>query len=67
MIFIFQLVAAIVLIGLVLMQAKGTGMTEWGNSTSQHTRRGLEKFIFRSTVVVASFFVLLSLLPVFGL
>jgi protein translocase SecG subunit len=55
---IIQIFISILLIGLILIQAKGTGLgrTTGMGSTTSFTRRGLEKLIFRMTFVVAAAF-----------
>ena len=61
---IIQMVVSIVLIGLVLIQAKGTGFgrSGFGSSGTSFTRRGLEKFIFKLTFVIAFIFIGVSML-----
>lgn len=61
---IVQIVISIILIGLILIQARGTG---FGRSAglgggASFTRRGLEKLVFKSTFVVAFLFVAISIL-----
>jgi preprotein translocase subunit SecG len=67
---IVQLIISIVLIAVVLMQAKGSSIGSlFGGSESSiyRTRRGLEKRLFQFTIVLAVIFVLLSILSsVFG-
>jgi len=61
---IAQIVVSAILIGLILVQARGTGFgrsSGFGGSSS-FTRRGLEKLIFRGTFVIAFLFVILSIL-----
>lgn len=67
MILFAQIIVSILLIGIVLMQAKGTGMTEWGGGTSAHSRRGFEKVLFQSTIGLVVIFILISVLPLFGI
>lgn len=61
-----QIVLAIVLIAFVLLQQTGAGLggafgsDNW--SAGFHTRRGLEKFLFRATIVVAVLFVIAAFL-----
>ena len=57
---IIQIVASIILIGLILIQAKGTGFGRVGGTS--FTRRGLEKFVFKATFVVAFIFIGVSIL-----
>lgn len=60
---IVQIVVSIVLVGLILIQARGTG---FGRSSSVggsgFTRRGLEKLVFRLTFVIAFLFIAISVL-----
>jgi protein translocase SecG subunit len=58
------MIVSLILIGLILVQARGTGFGRsgsFGGGTS-FSRRGLEKLIFRSTFVIALIFVILSIL-----
>ncbi len=60
---ILQIIASIILIGLILIQAKGTGFGRSGPSGgTSFTRRGLEKFVFKATFVVAFIFIGVSIL-----
>ncbi len=67
---IVQLIVSIVLIGIVLMQAKGSSIgTIFGGAESSiyRTRRGLEKRLFQFTILLAVVFVALSILSsIFG-
>jgi protein translocase SecG subunit len=61
---IVQIISSIILIGLILIQARGTGFgrsSGFGGSSS-FSRRGLEKLIFRSTFILAFVFILVSIL-----
>jgi len=60
---IIQIVVAILLIGVILLQQQGSGLgTSWGGGgASYHTRQGLEKLLFRITIVLIVVFVGLSL------
>ncbi len=61
---IVQLIVSIVLIGVVLMQAKGSSIgTVFGGTDSgiYRTRRGLEKRLFQFTIVLAAIFLILSI------
>ncbi len=61
---IIQIFISIALIGFVILQVRGGGMGGiFGFESSVfRTRRGLEKIIFRSTVVLAALFVIIALL-----
>ncbi|KKU11546.1 MAG: Preprotein translocase, SecG subunit [Parcubacteria group bacterium GW2011_GWC2_45_7] len=56
---IFQIIVAILLIGVILLQQQGSGLgTSWGGSgASYHTRQGLEKLLFRFTIILVIVFV----------
>lgn len=59
---VFQTVLAIVLIACILLQSRGAGLGgAWGGGGELYTtRRGVEKLLFRGTVVVAVLFVIVS-------
>lgn len=61
-----QIVIAIAVASAILLQARGTGLsaTFGGESTAYRSRRGLEKTLFRLTIVLATAFVVLSLVSV---
>ncbi len=59
-----QIVTGIVLTSLVLLQAKGTGLGRAFGSIAYHSKRGVEKMVFRSTIIIAIIFVILSILNV---
>ncbi|MGH2377512.1 MAG: preprotein translocase subunit SecG [Candidatus Limnocylindria bacterium] len=58
-----QILIAVAVGSSILLQARGTGLssTFGGESTAYRSRRGLEKILFRLTVVLAVFFVIISL------
>ncbi|MBI2773846.1 MAG: preprotein translocase subunit SecG [Chloroflexi bacterium] len=58
-----QIVIAIAVGASILLQARGTGLssTFGGESTAYRSRRGLERVLFRLTIVLATVFVLISL------
>jgi len=60
---IAQMVIAISVGTAILLQARGTGLssTFGGESTAYRSRRGLERTLFRLTVVLIIVFVLVSL------
>jgi len=61
---IVQIVSSLTLIGLILIQARGTGFGRsggFGGSTS-FSRRGLEKLTFRLTFFFALVFIIISIL-----
>ncbi len=59
-----QIVVAIALIVIILLQAKGTGLgsTFGGQNQMYHSKRGVEKVIFSFTIILAIIFVVLSIL-----
>jgi preprotein translocase subunit SecG len=61
---ISQIVLALVLTILILIQSRGTGIgrTFGGGSVTSFTRRGMEKAVFRFTFIVAGLFTIISLL-----
>lgn len=67
LIFLSQIISGIILIVLILLQQKGTGLgTAFGGEISFYsTRRGAEKLIFYLTIITAAAFILLSILGLF--
>jgi preprotein translocase subunit SecG len=67
--YIAQIILALVLTGLVVLQTRAQGMQNRDSSSIYRTRRGLEKTLFQATIAVSVMFLLLSLvnsLPIFG-
>ncbi|OHB18064.1 MAG: preprotein translocase subunit SecG [Parcubacteria group bacterium RIFCSPLOWO2_01_FULL_40_65] len=64
---IIQISVSILLIILVLLQQRGGGLSGvfGGEGSVYATRRGIEKSIFVSTVVLAVLFILISILRLF--
>jgi preprotein translocase subunit SecG len=64
--YIFQIILAVVIIAFVLLQSQGTGLgaTWGGGGETYHTKRGVEKVIFRLTIVAIILFALVSLLVI---
>lgn len=60
---IIQIIISTLLIIAILFQARGSGLSSvfGGESTFYHTRRGMEKVIFWSTIVLAVLFVITNL------
>jgi len=60
---IAQIVISVLLIAAILLQARGTGLgsTFGGEGNVYRTKRGLEKVLFRSTIVFAAAFLGLAL------
>jgi preprotein translocase subunit SecG len=68
---IAQLILAIALVVAILLQQRGTGLggAFGGEITAYRSRRGIERTLFRMTIVLAGLFVafsLLNLLPQTG-
>jgi protein translocase SecG subunit len=58
-----QIIVSIVLIGLIILQAKGTGLSGvFGGTTSYHAKRGVEKTLFYATILTSLLFVGLAIL-----
>ncbi len=59
-----QVVIAVAVSASILLQARGTGLssTFGGESTAYRSRRGLERTLFRLTVVLIVVYVVISLL-----
>ncbi len=53
-----EIVLSALLIGAVLIQARGTGLGEafGGSGNVYQTKRGVEKVVFRGTIVIAVLF-----------
>ena len=58
-----QIVIAVAVATSILLQARGTGLssTFGGESTAYRSRRGLERTLFRLTIVLIVVFVVISL------
>ena len=58
-----QIVIAVAVSASILLQARGTGLssTFGGESTAYRSRRGLERTLFRLTVVLIGVYVVISL------
>lgn len=63
---IVQAVVSILLIIVILMQNKGEGLGVVAGdfSGSYHTKRGFEKFLVRSTIILAVLFLSIALITV---
>ena len=59
---IVQTISAILLVGMIIVQSKGTGFGRQKGGSVSFTRRGLEKLIFKATFIVAAVFILVSTL-----
>jgi preprotein translocase subunit SecG len=65
---ISQIVVSVLLIVVILMQNRGTGLSGifGGSSNVFQTKRGIEKILFRATIVLAILFFGLSILRLFA-
>jgi len=61
---VLQIIIAIALIAVILLQAKGTGLgtTFGGQSQMYHTKRGVERVVFTATIVLAIIFIIISII-----
>ncbi len=59
-IYIIQIIFGIILAVLILLQSKGTGLgsTFGGEMGFYRTKRGFEKLLFYTTIVIAAFFLI---------
>lgn len=64
---ILQAIVSLFLITAILLQARGIGLgTTFGQvGDSYHSKRGIEKFLFILTVILAALFLLLSIINAF--
>ncbi len=64
---VIQIVISITLIVIILIQAKGEGVGGMfgGGAGVARTRRGLERTLFNVTIVLATVFLLISVLSAF--
>lgn len=63
---IFQIFVSLGLIGLILIQAKGSGLgsTFGGEAGFYRTKRGFEKLLFYTTILFAALFLISSILGI---
>ena len=61
---IIQLIISVVLVVLILLQERSAGLSGifGGEGGFYQTRRGLEKIIFRSTVLLAALFMIIAII-----
>jgi len=67
--FVAMLAISVVLVVLVVLQARTAGMANRDSSSIYRTKRGLEKTMHQATIMLAAVFLLLALitsLPIFG-
>ena len=60
---VVQIIVAIVLMGAILLQTRGSGFSAFGSSDSSiyRTRRGFERTLFQFTIILAALWVLVSI------
>ncbi len=66
--FILQVIVSVLLLGGILLQPNGSGLgTSFGGGggANYHTRRGLEKVVFITTIVAAVLFTVVSVALLF--
>jgi len=65
--YIVQIIVSILLIVVILLQQKGSGLGAafGGDSGVYRTKRGAEKFIFRLTIILAVVFLITALANIF--
>lgn len=62
---VISIVVAVLLTVVILMQVRGGGTTLFGQAESTfRSRRGVERLLFRSTIVLAAVFVLVAAISV---
>jgi len=62
---ILQIIITILLVGAILLQQRGGGLSPvFGGEGVYRTRRGIEKAIFRATIVLAVLFLVMALLNI---
>jgi preprotein translocase subunit SecG len=61
-----QILVSVVLIFVILLQAKGSGFGAGlgGTTSTYRTRRGLEKTLFQATIGLTAIFILMSIVSV---
>ncbi len=62
---ISEIAVAVVLVTVLLLQVRGAGTALFGQAESTYrSRRGVEKLLFRSTIVLAAVFVVIAVVNV---
>ena len=62
---ILETIIAVVLVIVILMQVRGQGGSVFGSAqTTFRTRRGVERSLFRFTIILAAVFVVVALVSV---
>ncbi|MDD5749893.1 MAG: preprotein translocase subunit SecG [Patescibacteria group bacterium] len=65
--YIFQIIVSLLLIAVIMLQQKGSGLGAafGGDSAVYRTKRGAEKFLFKATIVLAALFLISALVSLF--
>lgn len=62
---VLLLILSLILIGILLLQARGTAGQAFGQAESTfRSRRGVERLLFRGTIVVAVIFITVAIINV---
>ena len=60
---VLEIIIAVTLSGIILLQVRGSGTTLFGQAESSfRTRRGIERFMFRGTIVLGGLFAVIAVL-----
>lgn len=59
---LLQIILAVVVSALILIQAKGTGLGRTFGSVTYHSKRGVEFLIFRLTIFLSLAFITVSVI-----
>ena len=60
-----EIAVAVILVAVLLLQVRGSGTTLFGQAESSYrSRRGVERLMFRSTIVLAGVFVVIAIVNV---
>lgn len=64
---VIQLVSAVLLMAVILLQHRGTGIggAFGGEDLSYRSRRGIEKLLFRSTILLSAIFLVTAIAQLF--
>ncbi|OGC99918.1 preprotein translocase subunit SecG [Candidatus Amesbacteria bacterium RIFCSPHIGHO2_01_FULL_47_34] len=57
-----QILTSVILVALILLQAKGTGLGRAFGSQPYHSKRGVETLVFRLTIFLSALFVIVSVI-----
>jgi len=62
---VLQIILSFALITVIVLQAKGTGLGRAFGSTSYHSKRGMEKSLFATTIVLSLAFLTTTVISAF--